>query len=114
MKERQILHGIRIGLGQEPDFVLWRNQTGQTTEWSPTGTRWIRYGLGTGSADLVGILAPHGRLVCFEVKSAMGRVAKPQELWAEVVRRHGGFVATVRSVDEARAALERARRGERE
>jgi hypothetical protein len=91
---------------------MWRNQVGQTVEYGPGEARWVRYGLGAGSADLVGILSPHGRLVALEVKSATGRVRPNQELWAGMVRKFGGFVATVRSVDEARAALDRARKGE--
>lgn len=71
----------------------------------------MRYGLARGSADLVGILAPHGRLVALEVKTPTGRVAPEQEQWLELVRRMGGFACVVRSVADARDALARARMG---
>lgn len=122
MNESQIQQAIRIALGDEPDLVLWRNTTGQTEEWNPSdgSARTMRYGLAVGSADLVGILRvqPHDRRVgmffALEVKTATGRVRPEQTTWLELVRRMGGFAAVVRSVDEAKAALERARNGESE
>ena len=115
MNESQIQQAIRIALGDEPDLVLWRNTTGQTEEWNPSdgSARTMRYGLAVGSADLVGILRP-GRFLALEVKTPTGRVRPEQTAWLELVRRMGGFAAVVRSVDEAKAALERARNGESE
>ena len=115
MSETQIQQAIRIALGDEPDLVLWRNSTGQTEEWNPNdgSSRALRYGLAVGSADLVGILRP-GRFFALEVKTAKGRVRPKQETWLALVRRMGGFAAVVRSVDEAKAALTRARNGESE
>ena len=37
-----------------------------------------------------------------------GRATPEQRLWLDLVRRHGGFAAIVRSVDDARAAIARA------
>ena len=110
--ETAIQEAVRLALGAEVDLVLWRNSTGQTEEWSAKGgVRHMRYGLAKGSADLVGILAPHGRLVALEVKTPTGRVAPEQEQWLALVRRMGGFACVVRSVADARAALARARTG---
>lgn len=111
--ETAILHAIRERLGQEPDLVLWRNAQATGERWNEkTGrTTMFRGGLGEGTADLVGILAPTGRLVALEVKSASGRVLEAQGQWLSLVRRMGGFAAIVRSVDEAVAAIERARMG---
>lgn len=127
MNETQIQQAIRIALGDEPDLVLWRNTTGQTEEWNPSdgSARTLRYGLAVGSADLVGILAVQqrcpgtwaktiGRFFALEVKTPTGRVRPEQTTWLELVRRMGGFAAVVRSVDEAKAALARARHGESE
>ncbi len=112
MTEAEILHGVRLALGREADVVLWRNTGGYTEEWSPNGTtRGIRYGLTTGAADLVGVLAPSGRWFALEVKSAKGQLTPEQTLWLALVRRMGGFAGVVRSVDDARAALVRARAG---
>ena len=96
---------MRLALGAEKDLVLWRNSTGADGEWSARGgVRHMRYGLARGSADLVGILAPHRRLVALEVKTPTGRVAPEQEQWLELVRRMGGFACVVRSVADARGS----------
>lgn len=111
MSERDVLHDIRLALGRERDLVLWRNNAGVTLQ--PDGS-WVRYGVGTGGSDLLGILGPNGRFFALEAKTPTGRVEKHQAMWQQIVRHHGGFAAVVHSVDEARAALERARRGERQ
>lgn len=106
MSEGALQDAIRVALSSEPDLVLWRNNVGVALH--ERGAR-VRYGLAPGSADLVGCLA--GRFVALEVKTATGRLSPEQRSWALVVRRFGGFCAVVRSVDEARAAIARARQG---
>ena len=105
VSEGAIQDAIRLALASEPGLVLWRNNVGVAEH---RGVR-VRYGLAVGSADLVGCL--DGRFVALEVKTATGRVAPEQKLWLDLVRRYGGFAAIVRSVDEARAAIARARAG---
>ena len=123
MAERDIQHQIREALGLEPDLCLWRNNSGVFDD--GRGGK-VRTGLGVGSADLVGILQiDHittgggtriglnlGRFFALEIKTARGRTTDEQDQWLELVRRRGGFAAVVRSVQEAKQALERARRGE--
>jgi hypothetical protein len=104
MKESPILHAVRIAIASEPDVLLWRCNGGVDT------TRGIRYGLGVGAADLIGILKP-GRFLALEIKAPKGRPTAEQLLWGGAVQRAGGFYAIVRSVDEAYAALTRARAG---
>lgn len=106
MSEGQIQDAIRLALSDEPGLVLWRNNVGVA---ELRGAR-VRYGLAVGSADLIGCL--DGRFVALEVKTPTGRATPEQRLWLDLVRRHGGFAAVVRSVDEARAAIARARQGE--
>ncbi len=112
--EAAILREIMVAIGSEPDVLLMRNQVGAVERFDErtNSTRVERYGLGVGSADLVAILAPSGRWFCLEVKSSTGRVEPEQTKWHERARRFGAFVAVVRSADEAREALARARRGE--
>jgi len=110
MTESQLLHDVRLALGREPDLVLWRNSSGAVE----TNGRWQTFGLCKGGSDIVGILAPAGRWFCLELKSERGRLTEDQKLFAALVRRLGGFCATARTVDEARAALERARAGAKE
>lgn len=107
MTESHILADIRLSLGREPDFRVWRNETGTARHLN----RHVRYGLCRGSSDLIGILAPTGRLIALEVKTETGRPTREQLLFLDVVRRFGGFGAIVRSVQDAHAALDRARKG---
>jgi hypothetical protein len=105
--ETAILHAIRLALGSEPDLVLWHLVQGAAL--SPHGG-FVKYGLAPGAADLVGIL--DGRFFALETKAPRGRASDEQKLWGALVQRTGGFYCMVKSVDEAKQALERARRGE--
>ena len=103
---------IRLALGRDPSLVLWRNAVGQAEHVAGNGRTFRQaFGLAKGSADLVGILAPAGRFVALEIKTPAGRVSPEQTTWLALVRSRGGFSAVVRSVDEAIAAIERARTG---
>jgi hypothetical protein len=116
--EATIQDEVRRVLGTDPRVWLLRNNVGAHAETSPGGfQRWARYGLGDGSADLVGIVTMPdglGRFIALEVKSEAGKLTEAQASWLELVRRRGGFAAVVRSAADARAAVERALRGERQ
>ncbi len=109
VKESSVLRAIMLALGNVADFRVWRNNSGALQD--VTG-RLVKYGLAPGSADLVGILAPTGRLVALEVKTdRRGSKQTPdQENWGRVVREMGGVYEVVRSVEEALNVLEQARR----
>lgn len=111
MKESEIQAAIRTALGKLPDVRVWRNHVGALRD-----ERGVthRFGLAVGSADLVGMLAPSGRLIALECKSETGRLRPEQRAWMQLVRDAGGFACVVRSADEALAAVERARRGANE
>ena len=107
-READIQQEIRLALGLEPGLVLWRNNVGVMAQ---DGGRPVAFGVGgKGGSDLIGLL--NGRFIALEIKSATGRVRAEQLGFIECVRNNGGFAAIVRSVDEARAAIERARKGE--
>ena len=104
-----------------PGVRVFRNNVGQL-EWAP-GKRLV-YGLGVGSADLVGIvqmtlyLHPNsggarvrtiGQVFALEVKRPGQKLRPDQEKWSRVVRSLGGFCCVVTSVAEAVAAVERCR-----
>jgi len=113
MTEAKIKNDIRIALGSEPDLELMNNPQGV---FAASANRYVRVGLGVGSPDLIGILAPHGRVFALEVKKpeARNRVSKEQKLCHQRWRALGAFVAVVTSVEEAKAALARARDGKKE
>jgi hypothetical protein len=102
---------IEAAIGAEPDLLLLRNSVGKATYYTDKGSAYhVPYGLGNGSPDLVGILAPHGRWLCFEVKAQEGHLNVDQAKCHAVWRRFGALIYVVRSVEEARAALEDARK----
>jgi hypothetical protein len=102
--ERDIQHAIR--LTHIPGLVLWRNSTGVAD--TASGSK-QRFGLCKGSSDLIGIL--DGRFVAIEIKSETGKLRPEQVLFLDLVRKFGGFACVVRSVEEFRAAIERAKLG---
>lgn len=114
--ETEIMREILAALGAQPDLYIMRNQVGGAERFDveTNEVRHERYGLAPGSSDLVAILAPKGRWFCLEVKTATGRVDEEQTKWLARMRRFGAFACVVRSVEEAVAALERARAGESE
>lgn len=128
--ERDIQWAIRYVLGRRDDCLIFRNQTGATEElgltklWVEavykelcTGSvskaramvrkvtlldgRWIRYGLGEGSSDLVGLIKPSGRFFAIEVKTATGRPTAKQVAWMKLVESYGGVAELCRSVQDA-------------
>jgi len=109
--EKKIQADIEAALGAEPDMILLRNAVGDAVYHNDSGEmRRLKYGLLPGSPDLVGILAPRGRWVCFEVKAVGGVLSEDQVRVHRIWRAMGAFIAVVHSVSEARAALNDARR----
>lgn len=98
--ESILLRAIRVALNRDGRVRVVRNNTGVSRD--PP----IRYGLGNGGADLVGMQRGTGRAVAFEVKTATGRVSPDQVRWGSVFEKWGGFYRVVRSVEEAIACLE--------
>lgn len=118
--EGSVQADIREALGLEPDLYLMRNAQweGHIFDERAGKGRYVKAGLPTGSADLVGILrlaSGIGLFFALEVKRAKGGVmSDEQHAWGALVRFKGGFYSAVRSVEEAKTALARARRGARE
>lgn len=133
--EKKIQTDIEAAIGAEPDLLLFKNSVGKATYTNEKDgkTYFVPYGLGEGSPDLVGLLRvdvpveghwalarrDQGRYVprhvpvaiwfCLEVKPPEGELDPEQVKCHEVWRRFGAFIETVRSADDARAALARAR-----
>lgn len=106
--ETVIMKQIQVALAVMPGVTVWRSNTGILKD---EGGRPIRFGLGTGSADLVGFIHGTGRLFALEVKTATGRVSADQRTWLSFVASKGGYAAVVRSVADATEAVEAAERG---
>lgn len=66
--------------------------------------RWVRFGV-PGTADIVGLIAPTGRLVMLEVKSKTGKQRAAQLAMQRVITAMGGLYAVCRTLAEADAVL---------
>ena len=109
-REAAVQRAIELELGADVDILLLRNTVGATRETDKEGReRFVTYGLGAGSPDLLVILAPRGRLVGLEVKKPGEDATPAQRQVHGIWRRFGAHVATVHGPFEARAALEEAR-----
>jgi len=111
---------VLLAIGQDPNVSLYKNEVGggfyglvyrmiktQLKPWPEARDKAltilqrhrVRYGLGTGSPDLVG--HAHGRFVGLELKTEDGRVSEEQEDWHEAARNKGATIVVVRSVEDA-------------
>jgi len=107
--ESVVLAKVHQALAATGRCVIWRNQTGALPAVGRGGRTYpVRFGLGVGGADLVGLMRPSGRFLALEVKSARGQQTPEQRAWARAVQEAGGFYAVVRSAEEALEALEAA------
>jgi hypothetical protein len=107
MSEAAIQQDIRLALGQTPGLRVFRNNVGAIKD---RNNRLVRYGLCTGSADLIGwqsvVITPamvgqrFARFVSIEVKTPSGRLSPEQETWQTAVQKAGGIAVVARSVDD--------------
>jgi hypothetical protein len=95
-RETPIMQAIRAEVNAIPDVRVWRNNSGALND--DTG-RLVRYGLGKGSPDLIGIA--WGRFIAFEVKVPGRKPTHEQEIWIDMIKEFGGAVCVVHSVVEA-------------
>lgn len=114
---------IWLGLGREPGLVLWPNPVKflRCIDARTGNVFHVRTGLALGSADLIGCLSvlvllnghelTLGRFIGIEVKTGSGVARENQETWHALVHARGGFAAIAHDLDEARAAIQRAREG---
>jgi len=115
--ESETQRRIEAALGAEPDFLLLRNSVGQAKHVNERDGKvfHVPYGLGVGSPDIVGALqvpfngTDLGVWVCLEVKAPEGVVEPDQEKCHDIWRSFGILIYVVRSVDDARNALDDAR-----
>jgi hypothetical protein len=104
MSETSIMKVIREAVCLSGRALITRNQVGFD------GEHCVRYGLGIGSPDLVGVLIPSGIAFCIEVKTPKGRASVDQLAWWKAWRRRGVRGGFARSVGEAMELLNEAER----
>ncbi len=98
--ETLILRQVREALVASGKCLIWRNSTGFDKRTN------VRYGLGLGSADLVGIVKGKGTFLGVEIKTDKGKLSPEQVAWGEVVINAGARYWVVRSVEELMPLLE--------
>ena len=92
-----------------PGVLAWRNNSGVM------GARHIRFGLGIGSPDIVGILAPTGRMFGLECKvSRSGIISKAQAAWASDFENAGGLWMCIVTVIQGVDIVKHWQRGEQQ
>ena len=127
--EADLMKRTRAALSKEPDVVIFRNNVGALRD--ERGVK-VTYGLGVGSADLVGSLTVMAdglierpdrtfgpvtrqrvaRSLAIEVKRPGEKPTPEQVAWQEAMRRAGWVVAICTSPEEALDLIGRARRWE--
>ena len=95
--ESIIQNNIILELGKR-GYLAFRNDTGGYKD--QKSGRWILYGLCKGSSDIVAV-APGGRAVFIEVKTATGRIRPEQVQFIKAVRAVGALAGVARSVEDA-------------
>ena len=109
--EHEIQQRIRLACGRGP-VRLWRNNTGALVDQQG---RFVRFGLCTGSSDLIGLrsleITPElvgqriAQFVALEVKTPLGTLSPEQRAFLQLVEQLGGVAAVCRSVNEAEQVL---------
>lgn len=104
MSETQIVKSILGALQLKYKKIghFWRSNTGAV---KTERGGFLRFGE-VGSPDILGILAPAGRLVAIEVKTAKGKTSTAQEAWLNEARALGAVAGVCRSIDEAFELIE--------
>jgi len=97
MKEANVQALILLALS-DAGCLIFRNNVGCLPD--RTG-RPVRYGVGgNGGSDLIGI-APDGKFLAIEVKTALGQPTDAQLRFIQAVQRQGGRAGIARSAAEA-------------
>jgi hypothetical protein len=96
--ETIIMNRILLAVGSRLDCWVWRNNVGAFEDPKHPG-RWIRFGV-PGSADILGMLIPSGRMLGIEVKTPTGQLDEKQLRWRTKFIRSGGLYILARSEEQ--------------
>lgn len=100
--EAQIQFQILSSWGSHPRVRIARVNTG--TGYPPQSKRLVKFGV-PGTADIVGLVAPTGRLIMIEVKSAIGKQREAQATMQRVIESMGGAYCIARSLADVDAFM---------
>lgn len=100
MSETNLVQQIRLEASTLGCY-LFRNNVGKLQD---RNGRWITYGLGVGSSDLIG-LTNKGRFLAIECKTTTGRIRPEQIDFIDFVNKNGGIAGICRSVEDFKKLL---------
>lgn len=98
--EAHIQQAVLAAWGAHPRLRIARVNTGAAM----VKGRMVKFGV-PGTADIVGLIAPSGRMIQLEVKTLTGRQSDVQKRMERIVKQFGGVYAVVRSVADADAVF---------
>ena len=98
--EAWIQHEILKAWGCHPRLRAWRQNTGV----AQFGDRAVRFGV-PGCADILGLIAPSGRMLAIEVKSESGKQSDAQKRFQGMIQGFGGLYVLARSLEDVDRAL---------
>lgn len=96
MSEAQAQFDILEAWGAHPRVRLSRQNVGK----AKIKGRWVAFGV-RGTGDIVGIVAPTGRMIHLECKSATGKQRVAQLAMMRTIRAFGGVYEVCRSLADA-------------
>lgn len=102
MSEADTQYRILKAYGSHPRLRLARINTGKA--YPPGSTRLVKFGV-PGTGDIVGLIAPTGRMLMIEVKSKTGAQRPAQKVMQRVVTAFGGLYIVARSLTDVDQAL---------
>ena len=103
MTEAHVQFSILQAWGAHPRLRFWRQNTGA----AKLNGRMVTFGT-PGCADILGLIAPGGRFLAIECKTATGRQSEAQKSFERMINSFGGLYILARSlsdVDQALAAI---------
>lgn len=103
MKESELVKSILEYLVWKKIFA-WRNNTGAVVAENKGKKRFFRFGL-VGSADILAILPPNGRLLAIECKREGNVPTEAQRRFLEQIKASGGLATVVYSLADVEEAL---------
>lgn len=94
MSETKAVVSPALALLKAAGYLVFRNNSGRM------GPRHTQFGLGVGSADIIGLLKS-GRFFAIECKALKGKASMDQVAWGTAVIANGGHFGFVKTPEEA-------------
>lgn len=103
--ESTILAQCLQWLSLQPGVMAWRSNNAGTRRRDKNGREFWSFTGMKGVSDILGVVAPNGRLLAVETKRPGGRLSPQQAFFLDSVRKLGGIAIVVHSLDELIEAM---------